>query len=744
MEIGWGYCLADICLGRFPGVNTVEDLANSWPSKPKVSCHINGLIFFRFKDRRSMLEIHGKGPYSIYKRPVILHLLTQDFSFEKLIREDIQVWVNVHNIPMEFWNTNVLGKIASRVGTPIMIDTTTYLKEKLDYARILVAIKPTNEPPMQLEILSPDGYISKLEFQYDFLPKLCLEYNRLLKLSVASKIIPEDLKTLLKAKGIDEGNQSTWVEVCKLKEIANSQSLEGGLSSGENLTTSLVHAPLKSAEANQPQQCEARLGLNMEEPLGMETHSIESRREEEPIKDFIRDLKTTCKGDGPGENGDPIQNASIHQQHYKKTIATSTSLDMLSAIGDQEELEIKGRKKKKKGKKYWSATNNFEEVKGGRILVLWNSQTTTLEVVSSTDQVIHYANSFGARFTWSKDDGSIRSKLDRVMINNAWLENEWECKFLQLVEEEWYDRGFGTAQFLYAKKLEMLQRYLRELNKNEFEAITVRASEAKAALETVEANLDANPMDSHLRETTKELRKNALFLVEAERQFYSQKAKCKYFLENDRNTKFFHSTVKRNRKKNNITLLMHENGGDYMSVEILLKTLLEFEVVSGLQVNMDKSALFMAGLSGQELESIQQLVGFLLGIWPVRYLSIPIATKRLTTLDYSPLINKIAEHINSWSAKTLSYAERTELVRSVLQVTTPLWSVIKDWLNIRRGNSTILSTIKWCKRDLSGSSIQLKAKKIALAAAVYFIWKTRLSVLDESGAWDIILPMALA
>ncbi|KAH6757806.1 hypothetical protein C2S52_023296 [Perilla frutescens var. hirtella] len=307
MEIGWGYCLAGICLGRFPGVKAVEELANSWPSKPRVACHSNGLIFFRFRDRRSMLNAHAKGPYSIYQRLITLHLLTQDFSFEEQIRKDVQIWMNVSNIPMEFWNTNALGKIASRMGNPIMVDTTTYLKKKLDFARILVAVNPTKEPPLQLEILSPEGYITKLDFHYDFIPKLCLECNRnttkykelhpkfrmrqklsialssakckgiympfkysninkytveegekwlntpfikrLLELNVTSKLISDDLKTLLKAKGIDEGKQNTWVEVCKYK-VQHSNDFTEGTSTHENPAPKISDVVYLSASTN--------------------------------------------------------------------------------------------------------------------------------------------------------------------------------------------------------------------------------------------------------------------------------------------------------------------------------------------------------------------------------------------------------------------------------------------------------------------------------------------------------------
>ncbi|KAH6817127.1 hypothetical protein C2S51_000730 [Perilla frutescens var. frutescens] len=85
-----------------------------------------------------------------------------------------------------------------------------------------------------------------------------------------------------------------------------------------------------------------------------------------------------------------------------------------------------------------------------------------------------------------------------------------------------------------------------------------------------------------------------------------------------------------------------------------MQILKEFEDASGLQINNHKSAFFTAGLSDYELTSIQQPVGFPIRTWPVRYLGIPLATKRLGVINYNPLIDKIAT-----AAKSLSYAGRT-------------------------------------------------------------------------------------
>ncbi|KAH6755629.1 hypothetical protein C2S53_011196 [Perilla frutescens var. hirtella] len=109
--------------------------------------------------------------------------------------------MNVHNIPMEFWIANALGKISSRVGTPIMIDLTTYLKKKLNFARILIAINPTKEPSTQLF----GHYKAKCEGENE------VGVNRIgFDKEKVSKTIPEDLKSLLKAKVLQIVGNEDW------------------------------------------------------------------------------------------------------------------------------------------------------------------------------------------------------------------------------------------------------------------------------------------------------------------------------------------------------------------------------------------------------------------------------------------------------------------------------------------------------------------------------------------------------
>ena len=66
------------------------------------------------------------------------------------------------------------------------------------------------------------------------------------------------------------------------------------------------------------------------------------------------------------------------------------------------------------------------------------------------------------------------------------------------------------------------------------------------------------------------------------------------------------------------------------------------------------------------LGDIHQETGFKISILPIRYLGVPLVTRRLTARDYAPLVNKIIARIDSWSAKLLWYAGSLQLIQSVL------------------------------------------------------------------------------
>ncbi|GKC69158.1 RNA-directed DNA polymerase, eukaryota, reverse transcriptase zinc-binding domain protein [Tanacetum coccineum] len=98
--------------------------------------------------------------------------------------------------------------------------------------------------------------------------------------------------------------------------------------------------------------------------------------------------------------------------------------------------------------------------------------------------------------------------------------------------------------------------------------------------------------------------------------------------------------------------------GDLESVKIMKKSLDEFSGVSSLLPNMHKSTVFFGGLSSAEQHSIINIIPFSVGKLPIRYLGVPLLTKKLNISDCKPLISKVKTKVNDWKNKALSYAGR--------------------------------------------------------------------------------------
>lgn len=76
--------------------------------------------------------------------------------------------------------------------------------------------------------------------------------------------------------------------------------------------------------------------------------------------------------------------------------------------------------------------------------------------------------------------------------------------------------------------------------------------------------------------------------------------------------------------------------------------------------------MYFGGVKQEDKDNILRHLGFVHGTLPFKYLGVPLSTKKLTLLQWQPLIEKITAKITSWTAKKLSYAGRTQLVKLVL------------------------------------------------------------------------------
>lgn len=113
--------------------------------------------------------------------------------------------------------------------------------------------------------------------------------------------------------------------------------------------------------------------------------------------------------------------------------------------------------------------------------------------------------------------------------------------------------------------------------------------------------------------------------------------------------------------------------GSIESVQNVLQVLKEFEMRSGLAVSIEKSSFFASGLTQQELDAIKVSTGMQQGSLPVRYLGVPLSSKKLSLANCEVLLHQIKGKMTSWSAKTLSFAGRLLLIKTVIAGINNFW-----------------------------------------------------------------------
>lgn len=114
--------------------------------------------------------------------------------------------------------------------------------------------------------------------------------------------------------------------------------------------------------------------------------------------------------------------------------------------------------------------------------------------------------------------------------------------------------------------------------------------------------------------------------------------------------------------------------GDTTSVSIVKDVMDQFAALSGLQANLNKSSIYMAGMRDSKQHQLLQLTGFEKGIFPMKYLGFPISGRSWSKTDCQSLVSKVVTRLNCWATRHLSFAGRTQLINSVLHSFHLYWA----------------------------------------------------------------------
>ncbi|GJT75704.1 RNA-directed DNA polymerase, eukaryota, reverse transcriptase zinc-binding domain protein [Tanacetum coccineum] len=160
--------------------------------------------------------------------------------------------------------------------------------------------------------------------------------------------------------------------------------------------------------------------------------------------------------------------------------------------------------------------------------------------------------------------------------------------------------------------------------------------------------------------------------------------------------------------ESNYDLIMLCHGG-VESVQNIKKALDKFSAISGLYPHLGKCIMFCGSLDSETKNAISNILPLKEGKLPVKYLGVPLVTKKIGIADCKQLIDKVQQKLMDWKNKSLSYAGRAQLITYVLASMQVYWVLcfcfLKQTLMILKSSSKDFYGILVRAAKNSGNSI---------------------------------------
>nr|GEW01774.1 hypothetical protein [Tanacetum cinerariifolium] len=106
--------------------------------------------------------------------------------------------------------------------------------------------------------------------------------------------------------------------------------------------------------------------------------------------------------------------------------------------------------------------------------------------------------------------------------------------------------------------------------------------------------------------------------------------------------------------------------GDVESSRVIMDSREEFKLISGLIPSIPKSTAYFCNVLNHTKVAILSIMPFAEGELRVKYLGVPLISSWLLNRDFKILVKKAKNRIGDWKSKSLSFAGRLQLCKSVI------------------------------------------------------------------------------
>lgn len=178
---------------------------------------------------------------------------------------------------------------------------------------------------------------------------------------------------------------------------------------------------------------------------------------------------------------------------------------------------------------------------------------------------------------------------------NAWV---LEPEYTNIFISAWSTNFYGNPMYIFCRKLSATKDALREWAKSKFGSGNLRSSRLEEQLKEAQDQMMAQPRNQDLANKETQLYNDLNQALVTECAMRRQQLRIKWGSEGDRNTKFFHASVKVKHAKSNISSIYDEAGTLHTSPEDVEKAFLSYyTALFGNETNFEPQLDLLANIS---------------------------------------------------------------------------------------------------------------------------------------------------
>uniref|UniRef100_A0A803P4A6 Reverse transcriptase domain-containing protein n=1 Tax=Cannabis sativa TaxID=3483 RepID=A0A803P4A6_CANSA len=518
----------------------------------------SGCTLVNFRDEATRDLILAAGVIHFDRKLVVLRPWSTEIDAMKMVNS-VPVWIRLNGLGLHYWGKKNLSALVSTIGKPIMIDKVTQERSMVKFARVLVDIEISDEPPKTISFINEKKQPVEQTIEYEWLPTTCVacaglghtvvNCNKEKKVVWKKKSVAE--KTAPKEQGNDHGDTGNTseknLEAAQLEKEDQKENKEGNMDNVEASSKWLT--PKKKAVRNTEVKMAKEVPKEVNSSNG---YAVLQATESDEIMDKYVNVEVLyessqlvhCKVKVCGQKKGFLVTAVYG---YNKIEDRKNLWDSLASLGSPNEpWVIVGD---------FNAMFAYQDRWGGR--PIQNRDIVDAQDWLALGQIEEFKCS-GSFYTWTNKHeigDKIFSKLDRVFVNNIWLSDfpnseacfKWEvtsdhcyclirsqvCNnvgikpfrfgnhwptyngFEQRVMESWNKKVSGKGLDSLMQKLHRVKHVLKVFSRHEVGDVALDYKSAKEMYCNDQEIAASNPTNSLLQQLVKE--KHLAYMTAKER-----------------------------------------------------------------------------------------------------------------------------------------------------------------------------------------------------------------------------------